>query len=99
MLFDFKTREWVKLGVSEAGYPNWSKDGKDVYFAEVSGPGFSRIEIATRRTEEVARYGEAHAVDCVAGAFSWFGMTPDGSPLMARQAGSQEIYTLDVDLP
>jgi len=99
MLFDFKTREWVKLGVSEAGYPNWSKDGKDVYFAEESGRGFSRIEIATRRTEEVARYGEAHAVDCVAGAFSWFGITPDGSPLMARQAGAPEIYALDVDFP
>jgi len=31
--------------------------------------------------------------------WSWFGMTPDGAPLFARDVGSQEIYALDVKLP
>jgi len=26
-------------------------------------------------------------------------VTPDGSPLIAREAGTQEIYALDVDFP
>jgi len=30
-------------------------------------------------------------------AFPWHGVTPEGSPLIAREAGTQEIYTLDVD--
>jgi hypothetical protein len=31
--------------------------------------------------------------------YAWRGVTPDGSPLIARQAGTQEIYALDVDFP
>ena len=42
---------------------------------------------------------EAHAANSVAGNFSWYGITPDGSPLIAREAGSEEIYALDVDFP
>jgi Tol biopolymer transport system component len=100
VLFDFKTQEWEKLGGSGATFPNWSKDGKYVFFAgwEAGGaPGFYRVDIATRKTEEVVRFGEARAVNCVWGTFPWYGITPEGSPPIAREAGKQEIYALDVD--
>jgi hypothetical protein len=29
----------------------------------------------------------------------WLGLSPDDSPLLLRDAGTQEIYGLDVDLP
>jgi len=29
----------------------------------------------------------------------WLGLTPDDSPLLARDISTQEIYALDVDLP
>jgi serine/threonine protein kinase/Tol biopolymer transport system component len=101
MLFDFKAQKWEKLGGSHASYPNWSKDGKYVFFANLSAapPGFYRVDIATRKTEEVARIGEAQTVSCVCGDFSWYGFTPNGAPLIARQAGRPEIYALDVDFP
>jgi WD40 repeat protein len=102
VLFDFKTQEWEKLGGSGATFPNWSKDGKYVFFAgwEAGGaPGFYRVDIATRKTEEVVRFGEARAVNCVWGTFPWYGITPEGSPPIAREAGKQEIYALDVDFP
>jgi Tol biopolymer transport system component len=100
MLFDFKTQKWEKLGASGAAFPNWSKDGKYVSFDELGtpAPGFFRVEIATRKTEEVARLGNAHPADGVPG-LPWIGVTPDGAPLIARQAGTQEIYALDVDFP
>jgi Tol biopolymer transport system component len=100
MLFDFKTQKWEKLGASGVGFPNWSKDGKYVFFAEMtaSPPGFCRVDIATRKTEEVARLGNARPAMGVPG-YAWRGVTPDGSPLIAREAGSQEIYALDVDFP
>jgi len=97
MLFDFKTQKWERLAGSRAGFPNWSRDGKYVFFA--AEPGFFRVDIATRRTEEVARFAEAHAANSVAGSFEWYGITPDGSPLLARVAGTEEIYALDVDFP
>jgi Tol biopolymer transport system component len=97
MLFDFRTQKWEELGGSNAGFPNWSKDGKYVFFdVEPSGlPAFYRVDIATRKTEEVARWGNAH----LALGSIWRGVTPEGSPLIAREAGSQEIYALDVDFP
>jgi Tol biopolymer transport system component len=98
MLFDFKTQKWEKLGASGAGFPNWSKDGKYVFFFG-GATTFYRVEIATRKTEEVARFGEPHAVISVGGVFAWYGMTPEGSPLIAHGAGTEEIYALDVDFP
>jgi WD40 repeat protein len=100
MLFDFRTQKWEKLSDPGAGFPNWSKDGKYVFFADMTAapPGFHRIDIATRKTEEVAELGNAHLAVGVPG-FTWYGVTPDGSPLIARQAGTQEIYALDVDFP
>jgi Tol biopolymer transport system component/DNA-binding winged helix-turn-helix (wHTH) protein len=100
MLFDFKTQKWEKLGGSGAGFPNWSKDGKYVFFDVITAgpPGFYRVDIATRKTEEVARLGHTHLALGVPG-YTWRGLTPDGSPLVAREAGTQEIYALDVHFP
>ncbi|HXR39642.1 MAG TPA: hypothetical protein VN776_11140, partial [Terracidiphilus sp.] len=101
VLFDFETQKWEKLGGSGVSFPNWSRDGRYVFFADTAAaaPGFYRVDIATRKTEEVAGFGEAHAVACVWGTFAWYGITPEGSPLIAREAGSREIYALDVELP
>jgi hypothetical protein len=30
---------------------------------------------------------------------SWIGVTPDGSPLLMRDTGSQEVYALDFEEP
>jgi eukaryotic-like serine/threonine-protein kinase len=102
MLFDFKTQKWAKLSDIFAGFPSWSRDGKYLYFEGQTASGnieaFYRADIATRKVEQVATYGNAQEVDGVAG-FPWHGMTPDGEPLIAREAGSQEIYALDVDFP
>ena len=98
MLFDFKTQTWEKLSDRGANFPDWSKDGKYVFFFGEKAT-FYRVEIATRKTEEVARFGEPHAVIGVGGVFAWYGMTPDGSPLIAHGAGTDEIYALDVDFP
>ena len=99
MLFDFEIQKWEKLSGSGANFPNWSNDSKYVFFATTAGPpGFYRVDIATRKTEEVVRLGNARLADGVPG-YSWRGVTPDGSPLIARVAGSEEIYALDVDFP
>jgi Tol biopolymer transport system component len=101
MLFDFKTQKWEKLSDSSGSFPNWSRDGKYVFFGGMAGaaPGFYRVDIATHEAEEVAGLGEAHAVNCVARPFPWFRVAPDGSPLIAHGTGTQEIYALDVDFP
>jgi serine/threonine protein kinase/Tol biopolymer transport system component/DNA-binding winged helix-turn-helix (wHTH) protein len=103
MLFDFKTQRWEKLSNLRAGFPSWSKDGKYIYIG-TWGPelsrftDFCRVEMSTRKIEEVASAGNAPQVDGVED-FPWAGVSPDGSPLIAREAGTQEIYALEVDFP
>jgi Tol biopolymer transport system component len=97
MLFDFKTQKWEKLSELRAGFPNWSKDSRYVFFF-VGGAAFYRVEIAGRKTEEVARFPDARMANGVPG-FPWLGMTPNGMPLIAHGGGTEEIYALDVDFP
>jgi Tol biopolymer transport system component len=96
MLFDFRTQKWEDLA-DRAGFPNWSKDSKYVFFDDTQGI-FYRIEIATHRAVELARQGNAQAANGI-GGYPWRGLTLDSSPLIAREAGSEEVYALDVDLP
>jgi hypothetical protein len=35
----------------------------------------------------------------VTGTYQWTGLTPDDSPLLLRDVGTEEIYALSVDLP
>ena len=97
MLFDFSTQKWEVLAGSGAGFPNWSKDSKYVYFDDSQGL-FWRAEIATHKVEEVARDGNAQAASGIMG-YPWRGVALDGSPLIAREAGSEEVYALDVNFP
>jgi hypothetical protein len=30
---------------------------------------------------------------------TWFGLTPEGDPLLMHDVGSQEVYALDLDEP
>jgi len=47
--------------------------------------------------EEVASLKDVRRA---AGPFAqWAGLAPDGSPLVLRDTGTQEIYALDVELP
>ena len=100
MLFDFKAQRWENLSNMGAAYPSWSENARYVYHYAFSYPyqtvRFYRTEIATRRTEEVASVGDVRLFRGSHG-YGWLGVTPEGSPLAARDIGTQEIYALDVD--
>jgi Tol biopolymer transport system component len=99
MLYDFGTEKWTKLVDASAGYPNWSRDGRYIYFdgSSASIQAFFRVRISDGKLEEVASLKDVRRA---AGAFGdWAGLTPDGSPLVLRDTGTQEIYALDVELP
>ena len=87
-----------------ADYPNWSPDGKFIYYSTLSlsfvlppeKAGIFRVKIADGTVERVA---EAPAFPLAGNWGRWFGLAPDGSVLLLRQLGSFDIYSLDVDLP
>ena len=93
VLFDFSTKKWEEIAKMSCGFPNWSKNGDYVYFLhEEDQPSVMRIRIRDRKIERVADLKNFRE----AGFFNvWLGMAPDDSPLLLRDTGTQEIYSLD----
>ncbi len=100
MLFDFKTRKWVELAKTDVGCQSWSADGRYLYFDSGLGkdPAVLRLRIADRQLERVVSLRNFRRAMGSSG-WPWSGLTPDGSPLLMRNVGSQEVYALDWEAP
>jgi len=98
--FDFKTQKWSPLATGDID--NWapSWDGRYVYFEKSDGLGRKafRIRLDDRHTEPVADLSSVRRVEKY-GQGTWLGVAYDGSVLITRDIGTQEIYALDVKLP
>ena len=98
-LYEFATGKWSDLASQNVGFLQWSSDSKYVYF----DTGFSReqavyrAKVAGDKIEHVADLQNFRRV--VEAWLSWMGLTPDGSPLLMRDTGSQEVYALDFEAP
>ena len=92
-LFDSETHRWEEISKVTADFPNWSRTGKYLYYLhEGDQPSVMRVRIRDRKLERVADLKNFRQ----AGYFGyWLGMTPDDSPLLLRDTGTQEIYALD----
>jgi serine/threonine protein kinase/Tol biopolymer transport system component len=93
VLFDFETGKWSDLVETAVDFPNWSKDGQYVYFLHYpEKPAIFRIRISDRKLEQVADLTGFMPT----GYWGfWLGLAPDDSPLMLRDAGTQDVYSLD----
>jgi hypothetical protein len=56
-----------------------------------------RVRLADHKVEEIASLKDFRRM--VTPWSTWFGVTPDGSLLVIRDAGSQEVYALDLEVP
>jgi serine/threonine protein kinase/Tol biopolymer transport system component len=93
VLFDFQTGKWSDLSEKTIDFTNWSRDGKYVYFLHYpENPALLRIRINDRKLEQVADLKGFLAT----GFWGfWLGLDPEDSPLMLRDAGAQDVYSLD----
>ncbi len=93
LLFDVQTQQWSELASGSLSWLNWSHDGQHVYLLDLRGKNaVVRIRISDHKIEQVVdvtgfsstgRYGAALA------------LTPDDQPLLLRDAGSQDVYSVD----
>jgi hypothetical protein len=65
-------------------------------FWNEQGPG-GAPPIADENTERIVTLENFRRV--VQPWVSWMGLPPDGSPLLLRDIGSQEVYALDFEAP
>jgi Tol biopolymer transport system component len=95
-LFDVQTQQWSVLykgGVTV--FPTWSSDSRYIFFVpSFYGPGIFRISIAGGNAELVA---DTKDVQNTGSYGEWFGLDPTDTPLMLRDAGTQDIYALSLE--
>jgi eukaryotic-like serine/threonine-protein kinase len=93
VLFDFATGKWASLD-SGAGVLRWSPDSKFLYHVSPeNGPAVVRVRMSDRKVERIASLKGVRLAGFLAGIA--FGVTPDGVPIILRDTGTEEIYSLD----
>src|SRR5207245_11604414 len=81
--------------------PNWSGDGQFVYFEDIgeSGPEIARVSITDHKREHVVALKNVPRVYLSQSGQPWNGLAPDNSPIIMRDVGNREIYSLELQLP
>ena len=98
MLFDFKTQNWTRLYDGVAAYPSFSHDGRSVYFLHLSPSesAVDRLSVPSGKLEEVVSLKGFHFT----GFYTfWFGLGPDDSPLLLKDAGTHEVVSMKWSSP
>jgi serine/threonine protein kinase/Tol biopolymer transport system component len=97
LLFDFQTGKWTRLANGSLSWLNWSHDGKYVYVLDFSGrDAIVRIRISDHKTETVVDLKNFVTAGRYGGALA---LMPDDSPLLLRDTGTQDVYTVDWEAP
>ena len=96
MLYDFKSQTWSRIADNTyVGAMSWSSDGRYIYYLRRgTDPAILRMQISTGATEQIASLRGVRQTG-YRGGF-WIGLTPDDSPLVLRDIGTEEIYSLDL---
>lgn len=97
MLFDSQTQKWTELANGSLSWLNWSHDGQYVYVLDYRGKNaLVRIRVSDHKTEQVVDLKSLATTGRYGGALS---LTPDDSPLLLRDTGSQDVYSVDWEAP
>ena len=94
-IYNFQSQQWNVFTEISAGYPNWSGDGKHVYFFSKSGGRRSvyRVSVSTRQIAEVTSLEPIQQGPYFMG--TWIGLAPDDSPLAVRNLTTEDVYAWD----
>ena len=97
LLFDSQTSRWSELAAGSLSWLNWSHDSKYVYVLDYRGrDAVVRIRVADHKTEQVLDLKDFVTVGRYGG---WLALAPDDSPLLLHDTGSQDVYSLDWQMP
>lgn len=90
MLYDFATKKWRTTQASKVNNPTWTQDCKFIYFdTEWPVRTLDRVRVADGRLDQLVDLKPYRTL-----SWWWSGAAPDGSPLILRDIGSSEIYSL-----
>ena len=97
LLFDSHTQKWAELANGSLSWLNWSHDGQYVYVLDFRGKNaVMRIRISDRKQEQVVDLKNFATTGRYGGSLA---LAPDDSPLLLRDTGSQDVYSVDWETP
>jgi Tol biopolymer transport system component len=97
LLFDFQTKKWTELASGSLSWLNWSHDSQYVYVLDFRGKNaVVRIRVSDHKAEQVVDLKNLVTVGRYGG---WLALAPDDSPLLLRDTGSQDVYSVDWEAP
>ena len=101
MLMEVTSGKWRELTTGKyLQYPNWTRDSKSIYLEDLGndGPELDRISVSDGQKVRVASLKDI-ARPVMSSGQPWNGLAPDNSPLIMRDAGTRELYSLELQLP
>jgi serine/threonine protein kinase/Tol biopolymer transport system component len=97
LLFDFQTQKWTELANGSLSWLNWSHDGQYVYVLDNRRKdAVVRIGIGDHKAEKMVDLNHFVTAGRYGGSLA---LAPDDSPLLLRDTGTQEVYSLDWETP
>lgn len=98
VLFDFQTGKWTELVKAQPAGAGFSPDGQYLQYLDATGSGSVwKIRLSDGNKEKVV-----DLQNFIGTGYYGFGnlsIAPDGSPLLLRDTGTQDIYSLDWEEP
>jgi dipeptidyl aminopeptidase/acylaminoacyl peptidase len=96
MLFDVGKQSWSEIAPTSCWFQSWATSSRSFFCLAGKGEAIKRFDIQTRRFETLQSLRDYRITG---NHLTWLGVSPDGSPLILRDAGSQEIYGLKLRTP
>ena len=93
MLYDFQTEKWKEIGKGTMSWINWSSNSQYLYLKDLTDSGaVERIRIADGKVEKLVDLKDFVFTGLGGGSVS---VAPDGSALLLRDRGTQDVYAMD----
>ncbi len=94
-LFDLASNTWTHLAAGHVAFPEWSHDGRWIYFVGRDPAGaVMRVRAADGKREVVTPLGAVQYT----GTYSlWMSLDPNDNPMMLRDEGTDDIYALTLN--
>ncbi len=93
--FDFRSQRWSRLYDRTVAYPKWSKNGDFIYFFDFRDEmGVFRVRLRDRAVERVV---DLNNFPYTGNDGMWMGLDPTDAPLLVRDEGTDDIYSLAME--
>ncbi len=94
-LFNISSGRWTNLNTGAVAFPEWSQDGRSIYYIRwTDDPAVLRIRVGAGKRESLA---DLKGVQYTGVYSLWMGLDLADRPMMLRDIGTDDIYSLTLE--